>query len=65
MLKYKEADSEVSGIDEVFYNDEYGTMEVAINRKRYDTEVLGYYLSRLSIDTKYEVIGNVYEVESE
>lgn len=65
LLKYKEADSEVSGIDEVFYNDEYGTMEVAINRKRYDTEVLGYYLSRLSIDTKYEVIGNVYEVESE
>lgn len=65
LLKYKEADSEVSGIDEVFYNDEYGTMEVAINRKRYDTEVLGYYLSRLSIDTKYEVIGNVYEVEND
>ena len=63
MLKYKEADSEVSGIDEVFYNDEYGTMEVAINRKRYDTEALGYYLSRL-IDTKYEVIGNIYEVEN-
>lgn len=65
LLKYQEADSEVSGIDEVFYNDEYGTIEVAINRKRYDTEVLGYYLSRLSIDTKYEVIENVYEVESE
>ena len=65
LLKYQEADSEVSGIDEVFYNDEYGTIEVAINRKRYDTEVLGYYLSRLSIDTKYEVIENVYEVGSE
>ena len=65
LLKYQEADSEVSGIDEVFYNDEYGTIEVAINRKRYDTEVLGYYLSRLSIDTKYEVIGNVYEVEND
>ena len=65
LLKYQEGDSSVSGIDEVFYNEEYGTFEVAINRNRKDTEVLGYYLSRLSIDTKYEVIGNVYEVEND
>lgn len=65
LLKYQDGDSEVSGVDEAFYNEEYGTFEVAINRKRYDTEVLGYYLSRLSIDTKYEVIGNVYEVEND
>ena len=61
MLRYSEDTSEISGIDEVFYNEEYGTFEVAINRKRNDTEVLGFYLSRLGIDTKYEVIGNIYE----
>lgn len=37
------------------------TFEVAINRKRNDTEVLGFYLSRLGIGTKYEVIGNIYD----
>ena len=65
LLKYQDEDSEVSGIDEVFYNEEYGTFEVAINRDRKDTEVLGYYLSRMGVNTKYEVIGNIYEVESE
>ena len=63
LLKYSEDTSEISGIDEVFYNEEYGTFEVAINRNRNDTEVLGFYLSRLGIDTKYEVIGNIYESE--
>ena len=63
LLRYSEDTSEISGIDEVFYNEEYGTFEVAINRKRNDTEVLGIYLSRLGIDTKYEVIGNIYESE--
>ena len=63
LLKYSEDTSEISGIDEVFYNDQYGTFEVAINRKRNDTEVLGFYLSRLGIDTKYEVIGNIFESE--
>ena len=63
LLKYQDEDSEVSGIDEVFYNEEYGTFEVAINRDRKDTEVLGYYLSRMGVNTKYEVIGNIYEVE--
>ena len=63
LLKYSEDTSEISGIDEVFYNEEYGTFEVAINRKRNDTEVLGFYLSRLGIDTKYEVIGNIYKSE--
>lgn len=63
LLKYSEDTSEISGIDEVFYNDQYGTFEVAINRNRNDTEVLGFYLSRLGIDTKYEVIGNIYESE--
>ena len=61
LLKYSEDTSEISGIDEVFYNEEYGTFEVAINRKRNDTEVLGFYLSRLGIGTKYEVIGNIYD----
>ena len=65
LLKYQDGDSEVSGVDEVFYNEEYGTFEVAINRDRKDTEVLGYYLSRMGVNTKYEVIGNIYEVESE
>ena len=65
LLKYQDGDSEVSGVDEVFYNEEYGTFEVAINRDRKDTEVLGYYLSRMGVNTKYEVIENVYEVESE
>lgn len=64
LLRYSEDTSEISGIDEVFYNEEYGTFEVAINRKRNDTEVLGFYLSRLGIDTKYEVIGNVFESEA-
>ena len=63
LLRYSEDTSEISGIDEVFYNEEYGTFEVAINRKRNDTEVLGFYLSRLGIGTKYEVIGNIYESE--
>lgn len=63
LLKYSEDTSEISGIDEVFYNEEYGTFEVAINRKRNDTEVLGFYLSRLGIGTKYVVIGNIYESE--
>lgn len=49
LLRYSEDTSEISGIDEVFYNEEYGTFEVAINRKRNDTEVLGFYLSRLGI----------------
>ena len=65
LLKYQDEDSEVSGVDEVFYNEKYGTFEVAINRDRKDTEVLGYYLSRMGVNTKYEVIENVYEVESE
>ena len=65
LLKYQDGDSEVSGVDEVFYNEEYGTFEVAINRDRKDTEVLGYYLSRMGVNTKYEVIENVYEVEDE
>ena len=65
LLKYQDGDNEVSGVDEVFYNEEYGTFEVAINRDRKDTEVLGYYLSRMGVNTKYEVIGNIYEVESE
>ena len=63
LLRYSEDTSEISGIDEVFYNEEYGTFEVAINRNRSDTEVLGFYLSRLGIGTKYEVIGNIYESE--
>lgn len=63
LLRYSEDTSEISGIDEVFYNEEYGTFEVAINRNRNDTEVLGFYLSRLGIGTKYEVIGNIYESE--
>lgn len=63
LLKYSEDTSEISGIDEVFYNEQYGTFDVAIDRKRNDTEVLGIYLSRLGIDTKYEVIGNIYESE--
>lgn len=63
LLKYSEDNSEITGIDEVFYNDQYGTFDVAIDRKRNDTEVLGIYLSRLGIDTKYEVIGNIYESE--
>lgn len=65
LLKYQDGDSEVSGVDEAFYNEEYGTFEVAINRDKKDTEVLGYYLSRMGVNTKYEVIENVYEVESE
>lgn len=65
LLKYQDGDSEVSGVDEAFDNEEYGTFEVAINRDRKDTEVLGYYLSRMGVNTKYEVIENVYEVESE
>ena len=65
LLKYQDGDSEVSGVDEVFYNEEYGTFEVAINRDRKDIEVLGYYLSRMGVNTKYEVIENVYEVEDE
>ena len=64
LLRYSEDTSEISGIDEVFYNEEYGTFEVAINRNRSDTEVLGFYLSRLGIGTKYEVIGNIYESEA-
>lgn len=64
LLRYSEDTSEISGIDEVFYNEEYGTFEVAINRNRNDTEVLGFYLSRLGIGTKYEVIGNIYESEA-
>lgn len=61
LLKYSEETSEINGIDEVFYNEQYGTFDVAINRNRHFTEVLGIYLSRLGIDTKYEVIGNIYE----
>lgn len=65
LLKYQDGDSKVSGIDEVFYNEEYGTFEVAINRNIKDTEVLGFYLSRLNVNTKYEVIGNIYEAEDD
>lgn len=63
LLKYSEDTSEINGIDEVFYNEQYGTFDVAINRNRHFTEVLGIYLSRLGIGTKYEVIGNIYESE--
>jgi uncharacterized phage protein (TIGR01671 family) len=65
LLKYQDGDSEVSEIDEVFYNEDYGTFEVAINRNIKDTEVLGFYLSRLNVNTKYEVIGNIYEAEDD
>lgn len=63
IIRHKTIYSDEIGKDIVFFNEDYGTFEVAINGNKNDSEVLGFYLSRLSIDTNYEVIGNVYDKE--
>lgn len=65
IIRHKTIYSDKIGKDIVFFNEDYGTFEVAINGKKNDSEVLGFYLSRLSIDTNYEVIGNIYDKEVE
>lgn len=65
ILQYKSIYSDKIGKDIVFFNEDYGTYEVAIDGNKNDSEVLGFYLSRLSIDTKYKVIGNIYDKEVE
>lgn len=63
LLQHKSIYSDKIGKDIVFFNEDYGTFEVAINGNKSDSEVLGFYLSRLSIDTKYEVIGTKFDKE--
>lgn len=56
-------DDVIEEIDEVFFNDEYGVFEIAMNRNKEDTQVLGFWLSDMYEDSLYEVIGNIYESE--
>lgn len=67
ILRYREHLSDGTyqdGYDTVFYNKDYGTFEVKINNNNNDTEVLGFYISRINNEyADYEVIGNVYEKE--
>lgn len=65
LLQHKSIYSDKIGKDIVFFNEDYGTFEAAINGNKKDSEVLGFYLSRLSIDTNYEVIDNLYDEEVE
>lgn len=65
IIRHKTIYSDEIGKDTVFFNEDYGTFEAAINGNKKDSEVLGFYLSRLSIDTNYEVIDNLYDEEVE
>ena len=53
----------IQEIDEVFFNNEYGTFEIAINKNKENSEVLGFWLADLYEDSFYQVIGNIYESE--
>lgn len=55
----------IEEIDEVFFNEDYGTFEIAMNRDKNNSEVLGFWLSDLYEDSTYEVIGNIYENSEE
>ena len=51
----------IQEIDEVFFNNEYGTFEIAINKNKENSEVLGFWLADLYEDSFYQVIGNIYD----
>ena len=53
----------IQEIDEVFFNNEYGTFEIAINKNKENSEVLGFWLADLYEDSFYQVIGNIYDNE--
>lgn len=53
----------IQEIDEVFFNNEYGTFEIAINKNKENSEVLGFWLADLYEDSFYQVIGNIFDKE--
>lgn len=59
LIEYNDGD--IKSIDEVFFDEKYGTIEVAINRNKRESELLSNILARLPEDCYYRVVGNIYE----
>lgn len=62
LLAYDNGD--IKEIDEVFFDEKYGTIEVAINGNKRESELLSNVLARLPENCSYRVVGNIYESEA-
>lgn len=63
LIRYKNGG--IEEIDEVFFDNEYGTFEIAFNRNKSNSATLGFWIADLDEESSYEIIGNIYEREEE
>lgn len=61
LIRYKNGG--IEEIDEVFFDKEYGTFEIAFNRNKSNSATLGFWIADLDEESSYEIIGNIYERE--
>lgn len=61
LIRYKNGG--IEEIDEVFFDKEYGTFEIAFNRNKSNSATLGFWIADLDEESSYEIIGNIYESE--
>lgn len=59
LIRYKNGG--IEEIDEVFFDKEYGTFEIAFNRNKSNSATLGFWIADLDEESSYEIIGNIYD----
>lgn len=59
LIRYKNGG--IEEIDEVFFDKEYGTFEIAFNRNKSNSATLGFWIADLDEESSYKIIGNIYD----